>query len=88
VVYPPMTAAAGQDAMLDFLICWHLASGAEGRSQVMAALRRRAAVPDRLGSGRRHGRSKRAGARWSRGLGWLRGRRPCAGVAAPPSCAP
>jgi hypothetical protein len=37
------------DAMLDFLICWHLASGAEGRSQVMAALRRRAAVPDHLG---------------------------------------
>ena len=44
-----MTAAAGHDAMLDFLICWHLASGAEGRSQVMAALRRRAAVPDHLG---------------------------------------
>jgi hypothetical protein len=31
--------------MLDFLICWHLASGAEGRPQVMAALRRRAARP-------------------------------------------
>ncbi|MEA2617028.1 MAG: hypothetical protein QOE72_2811 [Chloroflexota bacterium] len=29
--------------MLDFLICWHLASGAEGRPQVMASLRRRAA---------------------------------------------
>jgi hypothetical protein len=35
--------AAGQDAMLDFLICWHLQSGSEGRPQVMAALRRRAA---------------------------------------------
>jgi hypothetical protein len=32
--------------MLDFLICWHLAGGEEGRPQVMAALRRRAAVPD------------------------------------------
>jgi hypothetical protein len=40
------------DAMLDFLICWHLASGAEVRPQVMAALRRRAAVPDHLGGER------------------------------------
>jgi hypothetical protein len=32
--------------MLDFLICWHLASGAEGRPQVMASLRRRTAMPD------------------------------------------
>jgi hypothetical protein len=44
----PMTGAAGQDAMLDFLICWHLASGAEGRPHVMAALRRRAAGSDHL----------------------------------------
>ncbi|MEA2614240.1 MAG: transcription elongation factor GreA [Chloroflexota bacterium] len=53
---PSMTEAAGQDAMLDFLICWHLASGAERRPPVMAALRRRASRRDRLdgdGSGRR-----------------------------------
>jgi hypothetical protein len=41
-----MTGPAGQDAMLDFLICWHLASRAEGRPRVMAALRRRAARRD------------------------------------------
>jgi hypothetical protein len=38
--------AAEQDAMLDFLICWHLASGGERRPRVMAALRRRAARRD------------------------------------------
>jgi hypothetical protein len=51
-----MTRAAGQDAILDFLIGWHLASGAEGRPPVMAALCRRAARRDHLdgdGSGRR-----------------------------------
>jgi hypothetical protein len=56
VEHRTMTGAAGHDAMLDFLICWHLASGAEGRPQVMAALRRRAAGPDHLdadGSGPR-----------------------------------
>jgi hypothetical protein len=37
--------------MLDFLICWHQASGGEGRAQVMAALRRRAAGPDHLDGG-------------------------------------
>ncbi len=50
------TGAAGQDAMLDFLICWHLASGGEGRPHVMAALRRWAARRDHLhadGSGPR-----------------------------------
>jgi hypothetical protein len=41
-----MTRTAEQDTMLDFLICWHLASGDEGRPQVMAALRRWAARPD------------------------------------------
>jgi hypothetical protein len=53
---PSMTGAAGHDAMLDFLICWHLACRAEGRPPVMAALRRRAARrdhPDGDGSGRR-----------------------------------
>jgi hypothetical protein len=51
-----MTRAAEQDTMLDFLICWHLASDAAGRPQVMAALRRRAAQSDHLdgdGSGPR-----------------------------------
>jgi hypothetical protein len=42
VVHRSMTGAAEQDAMLDFLICWHLTSGAEGRPHVMATLRRRA----------------------------------------------
>jgi hypothetical protein len=40
--------AAGQDAMLDFLICWHLQSGSEGRPQVMATLRRMAARSEYL----------------------------------------
>jgi hypothetical protein len=43
-----MTGAAGQDALLDFLICWHLTSGGEGRPHVMATLRRRAAGSDHL----------------------------------------
>jgi hypothetical protein len=43
-----MTGAAGQDAMLDFLICWHMASGGDGRPHVMAALRRSAAGSDHL----------------------------------------
>jgi hypothetical protein len=34
--------------MLDFLICWHLSSGAEGRPQIMASLRRRTAMPDHI----------------------------------------
>jgi hypothetical protein len=40
------TGAAGHDAMLDFLICLHLASGGERRPNVMAALRQRAARRD------------------------------------------
>jgi hypothetical protein len=46
VEHRSMTGTTGEDAMLDFLICWHLASGAEGRPHVMAALRRRAASHD------------------------------------------
>jgi hypothetical protein len=39
-----LTGTPGQDAMLEFLICWRQASDVEGRPQVMAALRRRAAM--------------------------------------------
>jgi hypothetical protein len=41
-----MSGTAEQDAMLDFLICWHLASSSEGRPHVMAGLRRSAARRD------------------------------------------
>jgi hypothetical protein len=42
-----MTGTAGEDVVLEFLLCWHLASGEEGRPGVMAALRRRAGGRDR-----------------------------------------
>jgi transcription elongation factor GreA len=45
-----MTGTAGEDVVLEFLICWHLASGVEGRPRVLAALRRRAGGPDRAGA--------------------------------------
>ena len=48
VELPSTASTARQDAMLDFLICWHPASGAEVRHLVLAALRRRAAGPDHL----------------------------------------
>lgn len=47
-ILEPKDVAARPDAMLDFLIGWHLASGAEGRPQVMASLRRRVAGPDHV----------------------------------------
>ncbi|MDB5064589.1 MAG: greA [Chloroflexi bacterium] len=46
-----MTGTAGEDVILEFLICWHLASGEEGRTRVMAALRRRAGRRDRADGG-------------------------------------
>ncbi len=42
---------AGLDVVLEFLICWHLASGEEGRPRVMAALRRRAGGQVRANGG-------------------------------------
>jgi hypothetical protein len=45
------TDVAGQDAVLDFLICWHLASGDEGRPHVLAALRRWASGRERVDDG-------------------------------------
>jgi hypothetical protein len=47
----PTTGVAGQDAVLDFLICWHLACGEEGRPHVLAALRRWAGRRERIHDG-------------------------------------
>lgn len=65
---------AEEDAILDFLICWYLATRAEGRQRVMAALRRRTSTREPL----EHGDG---GARlwsWCTGVwlpGWLRAAR-------------
>ena len=39
---------AGQDPVLDFLVCWYLVTTGEGRHQVMAAIRRRAGRSESL----------------------------------------
>jgi|HubBroStandDraft_6_1064221.scaffolds.fasta_scaffold58356_3 hypothetical protein len=46
-----MTDVAGQDAVLDFLICWHLACGEQGRPHVLAALRRWAGRREHVDNG-------------------------------------